>query len=166
MAPRAPWRSQGAHNLGSRRCGAGTRAPPSHSLSRRLRARHSSPTPPAPGNQGGYGYSVAHYGTAYRSALRTTRIRRTTRICHLTCILPQPSGSRRHCSWMRPARETRGTPENGSRTLNAWSLVSGFGFRVSGFGFQVSGFGFRVSDFGFRVSGFGFRVSGFGFRVS
>ena len=28
----------------------------------------------------GYGYSVAPYGTAYRSALGTTRIRRTTRI--------------------------------------------------------------------------------------
>jgi len=33
----------------------------------------------APGNEGGYGYSVAPYAAAYRSTLRTTRIRRTTR---------------------------------------------------------------------------------------
>jgi len=37
-------------------------------------------TPPAPGNEGRYGYSVASYGSAYRSALRTSRVRRTTRI--------------------------------------------------------------------------------------
>jgi len=37
----------------------------------------------ASGNEGGYGYSVAPYGIAYRSALRTSRIRRTTRLSDL-----------------------------------------------------------------------------------
>jgi hypothetical protein len=64
---------------GSRRCGAGSPEPSSPALSRRTPALPASPTPPAPGNDAGYGYSVAPYGTAYRSALRTTRIRRTTR---------------------------------------------------------------------------------------
>ena len=45
----------------------------------RQRRENAEVAPPAPGNEAGYGYSVAPYGTAYRSALGTTRIRRTTR---------------------------------------------------------------------------------------
>jgi len=48
-------------------------------IKKRRRYRTGMPAIVAPGNEAGYGYPVGPYGTAYRSALRTTRIRRTTR---------------------------------------------------------------------------------------
>ena len=53
---------------------------PLHSRRRAVGEPRESAAPPAPGNEAGYGYSVTPYGTAYRSALRTSRIRGTTRL--------------------------------------------------------------------------------------
>ena len=45
----------------------------------------------ASGNEAGYGYSVAPYGIAYRSALCTVRIRRATRLLHVPHQTPRES---------------------------------------------------------------------------
>jgi len=68
---------------GLRRCVFDSPLSPSRA---RLPPPPASPNPPAPGNEGGYGYSVAYYG----SGLHTTQIRRTTRI---RVVTPPPSAS-------------------------------------------------------------------------
>jgi hypothetical protein len=45
----------------------------------------------ASGNEAGYGCSVAPYGIAYRSALCTIRIRRATRLLHVSDQTPRES---------------------------------------------------------------------------
>ena len=59
---------------------------------------------PAPGNETGYGYSVALYATAYRSALRTSRIRGTTRLSEHLGLQP------RHLPMPRDSQPTPYTP--------------------------------------------------------
>ena len=57
----------------------------------------------------GYGYSVAPYGTAYRSALRTSRIRRTTRALVVVVALIEAAKSREIGSLLPNNRRQRRT---------------------------------------------------------
>ena len=83
----------------------------------------------------GYGYCLPPYGTTYRSALRTTRSRTTTRTLRLSmlglfgAIFCAPSSA---C------------------------------FKVCGSGLRVQGSGFRVQSSWLRVKGVGFRFQGVG----